>query len=180
MADSNPIESWRSVVGFDRYEVSDSGGVRVADTGRERKLRLDRHGYPCLGLSVNGKQITKRAHILVLEAFVGPRPDGHEACHQNGVRDDNRIENLRWGTKESNTLDKIRHGRSMRSWRHKMVLRPPRGEDQNFAKLTEKSVREIRSLKASGASSSSLARQFGVNESTIHRVVNRKFWAHVV
>jgi hypothetical protein len=39
---------------------------------------------------------------MVLFAFVGPCPEGMECCHENDVRDDNRIENLRWDTHANN------------------------------------------------------------------------------
>jgi len=48
-------------------------------------------------------------HVLVLEAFVGPRPDGHVACHRNDQSHDNRIANLYWGTVDDNVADRIRN-----------------------------------------------------------------------
>ncbi len=45
------------------------------------------------------------AHILVLETFVGPCPDGFECAHRNTVRNDNRLENLRWTTHSDNLRD---------------------------------------------------------------------------
>ena len=54
---------------------------------------------------------TKYIHRLVLEAFVGPCPEGMETCHNNGVRTDNRLENLRWDTSSANNDDIVKHGR---------------------------------------------------------------------
>ncbi len=53
---------------------------------------------------------TMFAHRAVLLAFVGPCPEGMEACHNNGDPLDNRVENLRWDTRSNNTLDKVAHG----------------------------------------------------------------------
>ena len=50
-------------------------------------------------------------HRLVLEAFAGECPSGHEACHWNDVPDDNRIENLRWAPRRDNNFDRWRNGR---------------------------------------------------------------------
>lgn len=54
---------------------------------------------------------TRYVHQLVLEAFVGPRPEGMEACHWNDVCTDNRLENLRWDTTSANRHDQVRNGR---------------------------------------------------------------------
>lgn len=113
-------ENWLPVVGFEGiYEVSDHGRVRGIDRagsdGRRlagRILRQKVHpvsGHRLVGLW-RGQETTRSVHRLVLESFVGPVPDGHEVCHNNGVPDDNRLENLRYGTRSENQLDRTRHG----------------------------------------------------------------------
>lgn len=49
-------------------------------------------------------------HRVVLDAFIGPRPKGMEACHANGDPTDNRLVNLRWDTRSANAADSVRHG----------------------------------------------------------------------
>lgn len=49
-------------------------------------------------------------HVLVLEAFEGACPPGHEALHDNDDPTDNRLTNLRWGTRSENLLDRVRNG----------------------------------------------------------------------
>lgn len=115
-------ESWKPVVGWeDSYEVSDKGRVRSVDRIIETKTG-DQHlkgkvlspayykGYPRVNLCKNRKGRSAWIHRLVLEAFVGPCPANHEACHWNDNPSDNRLENLRWGTRADNTLDKVRNG----------------------------------------------------------------------
>lgn len=53
----------------------------------------------------------RRVHLLVLETFVGPRPHGMFGCHNDGDKDNNRLENLRWDTASNNSYDTVRHGR---------------------------------------------------------------------
>lgn len=53
---------------------------------------------------------TRKIHHLVLEAFVGPRPDGLETCHNDGVPANNWLTNLRWDTKPNNAKDRRVHG----------------------------------------------------------------------
>lgn len=96
------------------YEVSTHGRVRSWKNNRwGRRLEpknlstpLSMYGYP--HLRVEGK--TRFVHHLVLEVFVGPMPEGKEACHRNGIRTDNRLENLYWGTRSENVQDAIKHG----------------------------------------------------------------------
>jgi len=49
-------------------------------------------------LSRDRKQKHRSVHSLVLEAFVGPRPEGMDGCHENDVPWDNRLSNLKWDT----------------------------------------------------------------------------------
>lgn len=113
-----PVPGW---VGF--YEVSDDGQVRslprviVGRTGkplpvRGRTLRPtpNEDGYLKVALSRDNTRTTRGVHQIVLEAFVGPAPDGAEACHNNGNPADNRATNLRWDTRSGNRRDRLRHG----------------------------------------------------------------------
>lgn len=114
-------EEWRPVVGHDGYEVSNLGRVRSIDRvlifkdGRSRIARgrilkswpNGNVGHQCVGLAGSRRALV---HILVLEAFVGPRPEGLVCCHNNGIPDDNRVENLRWDTYGENNKDLVRHG----------------------------------------------------------------------
>jgi len=55
-----------------------------------------------LQLQWTGKFTPVPVHHLVLEVFVGPRPEGTVACHNNGDGYDNRVRNLRWDTRKAN------------------------------------------------------------------------------
>lgn len=125
MADNQPTnEQWLPVVGWEGfYEVSDLGRIRsvarivIRSDGRKRTVyakdlqpHTTRYGYRVAGLYRGNKGTNAPVHRLVLEAFVGPCPDGMEACHGNGVRDDNRLENLRWDTRKANVADMLNHG----------------------------------------------------------------------
>lgn len=113
-------EVWKPVVGYEGlYGVSNHGNVRSLDRfvtdkngikkrrkGQPLKPILQKRGYMAVGIGG-----TKYIHRLVLEAFVGPCPEGMETCHNNGVRTDNRLENLRWDTSSANNDDIVKHGR---------------------------------------------------------------------
>lgn len=114
---------WRPVAGYEGlYEVSDSGLVRSLDRtvgsryglrkikGRVLQPGRSGRGRPQVRLQRDGQADWRFVHHLVLETFVGPRPDGKEACHSNGDQLDNRLVNLRWDTRSSNVLDSVQHG----------------------------------------------------------------------
>ena len=143
MADSQPTPhvEWRDIPGYEGiYKVSAEGHIwsvrrlrankyswylgdgdkplhRVG--GHLLKPSADKDGYLQVGLTKDGKSKVRRVHRLVLEAFVGPCPEGMEACHANDIPDDNRIENLRWDYPKMNAADRRRN-------RRKATLRGPR------------------------------------------------------
>lgn len=116
-------EKWLPVAGYEgQYEVSDLGRVRglerivKAKLGSQRRQRalvlragLGGTGYYFVRLTKNAIGKSYAVHRLVLQAFVGPCPEGMEACHNNGIATDNRLENLRWDTAQSNSHDQFEH-----------------------------------------------------------------------
>ena len=119
-------EIWIPIPGWEgSYEVSDQGRVRSLDrvVMRRNGIPMRRAGAlmnPCtagrtkhqrISLSDSGRRYNAWVHRLVLEAFVGPAPDGMHCCHANDIAEDNRLENLRWDTPRSNREDSVRNGR---------------------------------------------------------------------
>lgn len=179
------MENWKAVPGFEGlYEVSDRGRVRSLDRtimkrvvrngpliqtkrrGKVLSVCLDTHGYPMVGLCEDGARQTALVHQLVLNAFVGPKRDGEECRHLNGVRADNRLGNLAWGTPVENTADKVRHG----------TIRAPRGSDHGLSTLSEDAVRDIRFRAASGEATGSISSLHGVSAAHVRRIVRRQAW----
>src|SRR5690348_4369480 len=106
-------EQWREVPDFPDYEVSDQGRVRSYRRSQNpRLLRPGKNsdGYPTIVLS-NGSRTTFGVHVLVLLAFVGPRPEGMLTRHLDGDNTNNVLTNLAYGTPHENNEDTIRHGR---------------------------------------------------------------------
>lgn len=158
-------ENWLPVVGFPCYEVSDLGRVKRVSGGKGGVV--DKILKPCTGSTGGYAMITlypgrkrRKIHQLVLEAFIGPRPENTEGCHSNRNPSDNRLVNLRWDTHSNNQKDSSRPG-----------------ELHHNAKLTWESVREIR--KRYDVPLSVLAQEYGVSPSTIRDVIINRSWIEV-
>jgi hypothetical protein len=159
---------WRDIPGYEGiYRISDEGVVeRLKHVGQWRPLKpgSNKQGRLQVTLCSDGVMRRFQVHKLVLEAFVGPCPDGLEACHGDGDHRNCSLGNLRWDTRESNRADAIRHGTHVC------------GEKSGLSRLTEDQVRAIR---ASSESQRDLAVQFGVSQPNIHAIITRRTWKHI-
>lgn len=121
---SDPREEWRDVPGWEgSYEASNTGRVRsktrtiLTSTGvtvrypsRELKPSPDARGRLRVKLSENNKGHTLFLHKVLAETFL-PNPNNLPVVrHLNDINDDNRLENLAWGTQSDNMHDKVRNG----------------------------------------------------------------------
>lgn len=158
---------------FPDYQITDTGRVWSSKCGgRWMKARKNSSGYLQLMLSDGARRTTKRIHCLVLEAFVGPRPAGMECRHLNGNSSDNRLENLRWGTRVENQQDSVKHGTHFVPHTHAV------GERHGKTTLLELDVRWIRYLRAAGVLGRDIADVYGVSLPTVYQIANRKSWKH--
>lgn len=167
-------EEWRACPENDHYEVSSLGRVRRAVparntwAGRVLKPAL-RNGYPFVQFCKNNQVTSHSVHRLVLNAFVGPCPEGMEAHHRNATKTDNCAENLEYRTPGDNNAESYRIGN-----------RDARGEGNGQAKLTAKDVRFIRSHSPyERGLFTRLARRFGVSDTTVRDAAHGRTWGHL-
>jgi hypothetical protein len=146
------------------YLVSDAGRVKsVLAAGRLVSASLVKGYRSVLLRGADGTKVRRYVHTLVLLAFHGPRPDGFDACHNDGDRENNAASNLRWDTRVANAADKRRHGTLLC------------GERSPQAKLTASEVTQIRAHRGF-LPSAHLAELFGVSMATISAVQLGKTW----
>lgn len=164
-------EVWKPVVGYEGlYEVSDQGRVRSLDrTVTNKDGRSERHngkilrsqklhnGYRELYLSRNGRRKHRTIHSLVAEAFLGTRPKGHDVMHIDGDRENNALDNLRFGTRSENLRSTYSYG----------------GRQAN-GKLNLQDVDEIRKRIQSGEPILSIAAHFCVDSAAIYHIRSGK------
>lgn len=180
------VEKWLPVVGWETlYEVSDEGRVRslsrvVGMKNRWGGITKRRHAsrllkpvrvvlrgkyrsgalaYNQVTLSDCERLRTYRVHRLVLSAFIGPRPPGHEGAHWDGNTHNNALRNLAWSTAAQNSADRIRHGRQTHA--------------VTWKKLTPAKVRALRRAVAAGASQRTQSLRYGVTSGYVCQIVNK-------
>lgn len=161
-------ESWRPVPECLLINASNHGQICA---WRKDKLVLlkpvaDPKGYLRVGVIYKGKWRNKLVHRLVAEAFLG-MSNGQQVAHWNGIKTDNRIENLRYVSQKENSADAIRLGEISK------------GEKHCKAKLTIKEVKEIRTLVAFGIPQRAIATAYGITQSTLWASISGKSWNHV-
>lgn len=129
--------------------------------GRVLSSKPANNGYPSVMLSKEGGKKLCTVHRLVMLAFVGPCPDGHEVAHADGNRLNPRLENLRYATRKENVADAMAHGTATRGYKN------------GRAKLSSEQVIAIRNdLRPLSV----VATEYGVSKTTISNLKNYKIY----
>lgn len=162
----------RDIPGFIGYAATEDGRILSRRDGLRELLQRPVDGYMnvTLGMRINGKKARRRypVHRLVCLAFHGePEVGGSIARHLNGARDDNRVENLAWGSHQDNAQDAIRHGTL------------GKGMKAHRRKLTDDQVRAVRRRLLTGEEDQALAQEFGVSRYYPRKLLAKRRWAEL-
>jgi hypothetical protein len=166
------MENWRPIPNYPLYLVSDAGNVKsIYSTGVCLKPG-DSFGYERIQLrqTTGGKQKHFFVHRLVLLAFVGACPTKRECNHKNGLKKDNRLENLEYVTRHYN------------QWHCTNVIKTresQKGSKHGRSKINEKTALAIRAAREAGGAMQDIADKFNVCIATVSMIVNRKIWRHI-
>ena len=138
-----------------------NGGKHLVSCERRRVEKRLPNGYLQVRATIDGKRLHTGAHRLVWQHFKGDIPAGHEVNHKNGLKDDNRPDNLTCGTAGEN----LEHA-------HGGGLKDQHGQRNPAAKLSDNEVARIRLAYAQGGyTQAQLAAKFGVTHQAISKLV---------
>jgi hypothetical protein len=163
------MEIWKDIAGYEGlYKVSNLGNVksleRFVNTSNGISIRIkekilkhrkDGTGYLSVNLSLFSKAKTFSIHRLVAVHFLLNSKELKCVNHINGIKTDNRVENLEWCSHSHNTLHAFKLGINLK------------GEDRSFSKITNEQVSEI---KISKLKQKKLAELYNVDQSLISRI----------
>lgn len=177
------IEIWKEVKGYNGiYHVSNHGNVKSIDhycenrngsgkqTGRTLKQSKNRKGYYQLSLCLNKVRKTHRVHRLVAKAFIPNPKNKPQVNHINGIKTDNRFENLEWCTNSENQIHAIKNG----------LVTHNKGEEHHNSKLTNKDVKVVRWMNALGWSCKQLANDYKISQTAMSNILTRKTYKNVI
>ena len=179
----NFVEEFRTIPDFPNYEASPLGNIRsktrniktvlngkehiIYVKGQLMKGRMDVNGYIVIQLRNNKKQHKTFIHRLVALAFI-PNPENKpEVNHKNGIKHDNRLENLEWNTKKENG-------------NHAALLGlTNKGEKNGRCKLNTEKVIQIRQLLQKGVPQLEIATIYNVSRTNISAIKVGDSWSHI-
>lgn len=166
-------EVWKDIQGYERfYQVSNLGRVKSLDKttifnykdgrtetrlvkGRILKPLVNSSNRLQVSLSLNGKQKLFQIHVLVALAFIGSKPEGQIVRHLDDNPQNNKADNLAYGTIKDNMIDAYKNG-------------------INHQKLSVDDVLEIKKLLGIGTKQTVIAFLFGVSDDAVSRIKRGK------
>lgn len=157
-------DRFRPIPDLPDYYASSEGQIYGPDgAGGFRLLpaTTNRNGYVSVSVKTGRRWVNRRRARLVASAWHGRPPTPKAvARHANHVRDDDRPENLLWGSQKDNVMDSVKAGRY------------PRGERHHRAKVSNQTAFAVREAHALGAKPADIMKRYGITRFNLYDIVN--------
>jgi len=161
---------WKDIDGYGgKYQISSEGFVRNTKSGRTLKPSSDTKGYTRVNLHKEGKLKTNKLHRLVAIYFLQNKEDLSQVNHINGIKDDNRVENLEWCDQNHN----MRHAYSLE-------LKDTKGVKNGRSSISEEDVYRIRTLLNTDLTQIEIAEIIGTSKHIVSNIKNKRTWNHLI
>ena len=159
----------KQIKGFEDYYVDTEGRVWTNKSGemKERKPKKTKKGYLQIGLWKNNKQKTAKVHRLVAMTFLDNPENYEQVNHKNGIKTDNRLENLEWCSPSQN----IEHALTEHLF--------SKGSKHYKSVFTEQDVLDIIKRLEKGERQIDIAREYKVSRSAIWGIKYKINWKHL-
>lgn len=169
-------EIWKEIPGYEgKYMASNMGNIkslsRIVKFGSgyqkiKEKIRKPqiKNGYNYIGTGKKNIYV----HRIVWESINGKIPEKMQINHKNGIKTDNRIENLEVVTSKQNNLHK-----------DNILGKHNRGERCGMHKLKKQQILEIKKLLFEKVNQHHIAIKYGVTKSNISAINCKRSWNHI-
>ena len=168
------------------YGANENGEICSFDykhTGKIEKLvqNEDKDGYLFVRMKINGRTVKRRSHRIVLSCFTGVLDNEKQVNHKNGVRNDNRIENLEWCTAKENVihsykvLGKKQSERQINSAKQRFS-----GENNPKSKINKEIAQCIVKDRRKGIPLKILSKKYNLSTAQISAIARGIFWKNNV
>lgn len=147
---------------------------------RELSQYADKYGYNYVFMVINGRKVKRFSHRVVLSSFVENPEEKPHVNHKNGIRNDNRLENLEWCTEKENCLHAYReNGRKNSKLQRKIAKENFINEKNPKCKITKDIAREIIFKRNEGLLLKDIAKIYGISISQVGAICNRRYWRNI-
>jgi len=170
-------EYWKPIIGYEGYLISNKGRVKTLDryVPHKRHGRMfvegvlikqykDLENYYHVGLWKNNKSTTSKIHRLVGIHFIPNQENKSQINHKNGIKTDNRVENLEWATNQENRNHAVKN--KLHAY----------GINNGMTRLSEK---QVISIYQECNNYEMIARKYNVGISQVSRIKNGRQWKHL-